>query len=369
MPGHAGQVGGDGREVVEVHRDRVVDLLAQLERGGRRGRRDQHVGLLEGGREVARDQRAHLLGLAVVGVVVAAGQGVGAEDDPALHLVAEPGLAGGAHDVLGRRRLDPLGEHPQAVAHGVELREVAGGLRREDQVVGRERVHEVRAAHLDDLGAGAGEQVDRLLEPGQHAVLVALAAELGDHADPDAAQVGVGALADRLDERADRLVDRRGVARVVPADDLVQHRGVQHRPGDRADLVERVGQRDQPVAGHPAVGRLHPDRAGHGSRLADRAAGVGAEGERRLERGHGGGGAAAGAARDPVEVPGVVRGAVRRVLGRASPSRTRPCWSCPGSAGRPRAAWSPPWRRTAAPSPRGSASRRWSAGHGWPGRP
>ena len=53
--------------------------------------------------EVARDQGAHLLRLAVVGVVVAAGQRVGAEDDAALHLVAEAGLAGRAHDVLGAR--------------------------------------------------------------------------------------------------------------------------------------------------------------------------------------------------------------------------------------------------------------------------
>ena len=58
--------------------------------------RDQHVGLLERGGEVARDQRADLLRLAVVGVVVAAGQRVGAEDDAALDLVAEAGVAGGA---------------------------------------------------------------------------------------------------------------------------------------------------------------------------------------------------------------------------------------------------------------------------------
>ena len=73
---------------------------------------DQHVGLLERRLEVAADQRAHLLRLAVVGVVVAAGQGVGAEDDPALHLVAEAGVAGGAHDVLGARVVDALGQSP-----------------------------------------------------------------------------------------------------------------------------------------------------------------------------------------------------------------------------------------------------------------
>ena len=48
--GHAGQVGRDGGQVVEVHRQRVVDLLPELERRRRRGRRDQDVGVLEGPR-------------------------------------------------------------------------------------------------------------------------------------------------------------------------------------------------------------------------------------------------------------------------------------------------------------------------------
>ena len=192
--GYAGQVGRDGGQVVEVHRHRVVDLLPDRERRGRRGRRDEDVGLFERGGEVLGDQRAHLLGLAVVGVVVAARQRVGAEDDPALHLVAEAGLAGRTHDVLGRRRVDALGQHAEAVAHRVEAGQVAGGLGRQDQVVGRQRVHEVRARHLDDVGARLDQQVDRLLEPGQHAGLVALAAELGDHADPETAQVAGGTL-------------------------------------------------------------------------------------------------------------------------------------------------------------------------------
>ncbi len=97
-------------------------------------------------------------------------------------------------------------------------------------------------------------------------------------------------------------------------------------------------------------------------RLADRAAGVGAERERRLEarrprprthrrtrRGSGRGPRGCGWGRTP--------SARWR-----SPSRTRPCWSCRGSAApavlqraRPR------WRRRAGPSPRGSSSRTSSA--------
>ena len=50
---------------------------------------------------IARDERADLLRLAVVGVVVAAGQRVCAEDDAALDLGAEALLAGQRHDLLG----------------------------------------------------------------------------------------------------------------------------------------------------------------------------------------------------------------------------------------------------------------------------
>ena len=104
-------------------------------------------------------------------------------------------------------------------------------------------MHEVRAGHLDHLGAGLDHQVDRLLEACLHAGLVALAAELVDHADADAGQVALGAAPGRLDQRGQRRVDGRGVLRVVAADDLVQQRGVEDRAGDRAGLVEGVGQR------------------------------------------------------------------------------------------------------------------------------
>ena len=186
-PGDAGQVRGDRRDVVQVHRQRVVELLAELERRGRRRRGDEHVGLLERGREVALDERADLLRRAVVGVVVARRQRVGAQDDAALDLVAEALAAGGGHDALGRRVV--LRDHPQAEPHAVELGQVAGRLGRQDQVVRRERVGEVRAGDLDDLGTGAPQDLQRLLEPREHAGLVALALQLGDDADAHARQV------------------------------------------------------------------------------------------------------------------------------------------------------------------------------------
>ncbi len=101
----------------------------------------------------------------------------------------------------------------------------------------------------------------------------------------------------------------------MAADELVEEGGVEHRAGDRADLVEGVGEGDEAVARHPAVGRLHPDRARHGTGLADRAAGVGAERQRRLVRRDGGGAATAGPAGDAGEVPRVVGRAEGAVLG------------------------------------------------------
>ena len=54
-----------------------------------------------------------------------------------------------------------------------------------------------------------------------------------------------------------------------------------HGARERADLIERRGEGDQAVARDAAVGRLEPDDAAERRRLADRAAGVGAERERR----------------------------------------------------------------------------------------
>ena len=91
-----------------------------------------------------------------------------------------------------------------------------------------------------------------------------------------------------------------------------------HVAGERTDLVERAGEGDQAVAADRAVGGLQAHHAAQRGRLADGAAGVGAEGPGGFGGGDAGGGAATGAARHPVEVPGVVRGLIGRVLGGAA---------------------------------------------------
>ena len=70
------------------------------------------------------------------------------------------------------------------------------------------------------------------------------------------------------------------------------------RAGEGADLIEGGGEGDEAVAADAPVGGLQAHDAAERRRLADRAAGVGAEGEGRHARRHGRGRAAGGAARD-----------------------------------------------------------------------
>ena len=85
----AGQVDADGVDVRQVHLHGVARFLAELEGGTRCGRTGDDVTLLEGVVEVVGDQAAQTLCLQVVGIVVAVRQHIGADEDAALHFVAE----------------------------------------------------------------------------------------------------------------------------------------------------------------------------------------------------------------------------------------------------------------------------------------
>ena len=105
-------------------------------------------------------------------------------------------------------------------------------------------------------------------------------------------------------------------------------RRVGGRPRDRADLIERRGERQQAVAGDAAVGRLQADDAAERRRLADRSAGVGAERQRRAARGDRRRRAAARAARACDRSPtDSARGRTRSSRW-TIPSRTRRSSSC-----------------------------------------
>ena len=140
-----------------------------------------------------------------------------------------------------------------------------------------------------------------------------------------------------------------------------QQGGVGDVAGQRPALVERGGEGDHPVARDRAVGRLQADDPAERGGLADRAAGVGADRPGRQAAGHRRGRATRGAARHPLPVPGVEHRPDRPSSRSRTPSRTRPCWSCRAPARRPRSAAARRSPCRAAGSPRGSASRPWSA--------
>ena len=217
----AGEVGGDRAHVGEVHRQRVGRLGAELERDrGRRGRQ-QHVELLVRAREVADDERAHPLRLAVVRVVVAGRQRVRAEHDAALHLGTEAGVA--------RARVhrgDVVAVDAQAVAHAVVASEVRRRLGRRDQVVRRQPV--ARAGHAHPLDGRA-----RLLQRARPRGRPRRAPRAGCLRRRSARRRSRCAARRRRGRRtgSTRLVgrrDRRGVHRVVAGDHVEQQRGVAH---------------------------------------------------------------------------------------------------------------------------------------------
>ncbi len=310
----SGQVQRQRAQVEQIHRQRVVDLLPQRECRRRGRRRHQHVHRLVRVVEVARDQGAHLLRLVVIRVVVAGRQRVGANHDAPLDFWPESGCPGQRHHFLGAVRA--VIADPQPVTHRVEAGQVARHLRRQDQVVGGERVIEVRAVDFGHVSAERGQLLDGFVERRQHAGLIPLAAQLLDHSDAHAAEIACGTGLCGADDIGHLGVDRGRVARVVPGDHLMQQCGVQDGARTRPALIERRRAGHQAVARHRAVGGFDADGRGQRGGLADRAAGVGADGQRRLERRQRGGAATARSAGHPLGVPWVAGRAVGGVLRR-----------------------------------------------------
>ena len=269
--------------------------------------------------EVLGDQRPDLLRAAVVGVVVAGAQRVGAEHDPALDLGAEARLAR-----LGVHLQQRAGLLAEAEADAVVAGEVGAALRGRDQVVRGQAVRRVREVRGLDRRAELARDLERLLERLQHARLDALAGELLRHAEADALEVVSRSGCAPAPGRP-RLVL---VARVGADHRGQQHRAVGHVARERARLVQGGREGDHPVAADGAVRGLEPDDAGERGGLADRAAGVRADRPRRRAAGDDGRGAAGRAAGDARGVPRVERRVRRRSSRWRSPSRTRPGWSC-----------------------------------------
>src|SRR5215208_2372229 len=235
---------------------------------------------------LADDDRAHLLRLAVVRLVVPGGERVRAKKDAPLRLVAEALVA---RALIHLRDVIVGDAVAVAVPHTVVAREVGRGLGGSDDVVARQAVfNRTRKRAFLDLRAELAAEVDRAPYRVGHAWLDALrVVQLPRHPDTDAAQV----LAVRQLDR--RNVHGRRVARVSAGDDLVEEGCVANGLRGGPDLVERGCERDDAVTRDGAVGRAQADDSAERGRLLDRTAGVRPERPRREARGDGRGRAAA----------------------------------------------------------------------------
>ena len=126
--------------------------------------------------------------------------------------------------------------------------------------------------HLGDLAAELLDPLQGGVEGGAHAGLDRPPGELGRDGEAQAVQI---LAARRPDAALDP--DRGRVAGVPPLHRREQQRRVGDVAGQRPALVERGGEGDHPVARDRAVGRLQADDPAERRRLADRAAGVGAD--------------------------------------------------------------------------------------------
>src|SRR5207244_3343716 len=220
---------------VEVHRERVVHFLADLERDGRRGRRHDRVDLLEDPIELLLDQRADLLRLHVVRIVVTGRERVRAEDHAPLHLGAE---ASAARAPVRLEQVRPLDAEP--VTHTVIACQVRGRLRRLDEVVDGETVVSERERYVDELRALALKLAQRVADRALDTLLHAFDEELLRHAETHA----LHAAAKLAPEILARQRHRGRVARVLAEERLAHDRAVFDAVRDWPDLVQRRCGRD-----------------------------------------------------------------------------------------------------------------------------
>ncbi len=139
-----------------------------------------------------------------------------------------------------------------------------------------------RQRDLRYLGACIGESVQRRREGGQNLLVDPLSGQLADDADADASNASLeGSGQVRV-----FAAKGSGVGRVVTGDHTHHQGGVLHGAGDGTYLIETRSEGNEPMTGHQPVGGFQTDHPAQRSRLPDRAAGIGAEGQGGGPGGH-----------------------------------------------------------------------------------
>ena len=144
-------------------------MRADLESCSRCRRAGDEVYLFKSGFEVALDERAHLLRLSVVGIVISCRKCVGAQHDTPRHFRAE---------LLSARFEEHIPERicfcAGTIADPIETRQVSRSLCRSQNVVDIQRICSVRQADLADFRAERRQLFDgfprRFLDFSLHAV-------------------------------------------------------------------------------------------------------------------------------------------------------------------------------------------------------
>ena len=146
---NARKIRGHGVNIVEVHREWIVNFLSELEcrrrawSASRWRRTSQMLG------KVLSQQGAHLLSFQIVSIVITRRQDISAKHDAALHFRTETFVPRLAIHVAQSRRI--LGT--KAIAHAIVASEVRRSFGRRDDVINRDRILRMRQIDVDDLGA------------------------------------------------------------------------------------------------------------------------------------------------------------------------------------------------------------------------
>ena len=247
--------------------------------------------------EFLGNQATDLLSLQVVGVVVAVGKHVRSDHDAALGFRTEAlvaGLLDHVHDVR-------VVGGAMTVANAVEAGQVGAGFGTGHDVVDGHAELGHRQLDVDDFGTEAAVRFDSLFNGGAEFRIEPLAEPLARHTDSKAGDAVVEVTLEVLGGH----VDGRGVLG-VEADHAAEHPcAVLGRMTEKTSRVERGGEGNHAETGRTAVRGLHAGHTGEAGRLADGATRVGACDDGRETCGHGARGAAGGAARNGVRVPGI----------------------------------------------------------------
>ena len=198
------------------------------------------------------DPRPHLLRRAVVRLVVAGREGVGADHDAALDLLAEA-------------------LRPRQLVHAQQVVEVLAAVAVADAVVAAEvraRLGRARSrSRRRCRGRRSAASMSRTLPPSssmRSSVRRQTSATPGSRPSSSRPQDAEAKAVEALRARHRHLLrqtERRRVARIAPGERAQHQGGVRHVARERPALVERRREGDHPVAADRAVGRLEPDDA------------------------------------------------------------------------------------------------------------